>query len=297
MRQVTLQEFLSRCAEMEIRGDVHAGLLLCDQLLDKGVRGRFRAEVLRYKAIFMLTANEGWGAVAIGHLKEALPLTRRHPAARAALLNTLVVAYALAGSYAYARPYVEQFMTLAKAHSTTEVSRWTPKLWFNLGYCYDTAGRMEEAADSYVKAIETAHLAEGGFNLGYAKHNLVQVYLAMGRVEEAHALLQAARQHLDESRFGSFVLDQEAQCLLAMGQHESARQQCRLALAHPSCTERVQAEIHLTMARIAMADGSYREAVEYADSALALAIRFPVARLINRIERLRVELQGEKEVS
>lgn len=297
MRQVTLQEFLSRCGELEVRGDVHAGLLLCDQLLDAGVRGRFRAEILRYKAVFMLTANAGWGAVAIAHLKEALPLTRRHPAARAALLNMLVAAYALAGSYAYARPYVEQFMELAQSHATSDVCRWTPKLWFNLGYCYDTAGKLDLAADCYAKAIATADHAQGTFNPAFAKHNLVQVYLAAGRVDEAMVCLHEARQDLDDVRFGSHVLDQEAQCHLAAGRTESARQCCRRALAHVSCTDQVEAEVYLTMARVAMVEGSIDEAKEYADRAFGLAIRFPAARLVNRVEQLRVALEGEREVS
>lgn len=294
---MTLQEFLGQCQELESRGDVNAGLLLCDQLLDRGVRGRLRVNALRYKALFLMLANPGWVTVAVAHLKEALAMTRRHPAERGDILQVLVAVYAMAGSSDMARRYLDQFMALAGEAATDSILRLIPRIWFSMGYAYEAAGEYRNAEDAYRRSLEVVHLDSGRLTPALVKLNLAQVLVVLGNVDAAMPLLAESRLHLDLNRFGSFLMDEEAQCYLAKGRYEDAWRSCREALEHPSCTERIQAHVYFTMARVAYAQGRYQEAVDLAERALGLAIKNPVARLIQRIEVLRIDLSTKKEVS
>lgn len=280
------------------QGDLNAGLLLCDQLLDQGVRGRFRAEVLRYKALFMMRTHDGWALIAVAHLKEALALSRRSPGIRAKVLQTLVTVYAKSGSCDLARPYADQLLALAAETPAADIIRFVPRIWFAMGYGHEAVGEYQQAEEAYRKALETVDLdGDQKLTAAMVKFNLAQVLLALGKAAEAMDILTEVRPSLNLDRYGSHILDAEAQCLLAMEYYDQAMDLCQRALKHSSCSDRMAAHIYFTMARLFLAQGDYQQAVESAERALGLAIKNPVARLIYKIEALRIELSRKKEVS
>lgn len=293
---MTLQEFLDRCKALESEGNPTAGLLLCDELLAQGGRGRLYAQALRYKAVFLLIANQGWVLEAVGHLKEALGLTRAYPRDQAGILTTLIAAYGMFGSCDAARQYADKFCMLLDSKAGDQVREWTPKIWFNLGYAYDAAGEYALAAEAYLRALETAPQAGGKFNAGYAEHNLVQMYLHLDRIPDAQAMLNESRKHLDMNVFGGHSKDQEAQCLLRSGRYAEARAACRAALNHPSGTDELRAEALLTLARIEDAEGNSHSAFDCAQQAQDLAIRLPNPRLVHKIGGFQKSLRTREEV-
>lgn len=292
---MTLQLFLRQCQQWETERNLVAGLQACDDLLAGGARGRLRAAALRYKAVFLLMSNEAESGDAIGFIKEALDFARSHPGDRATLLSLLVGAYAVFGSCEFAHRHAMEFFSLSSTHATPDVLKWTPKVWFNLGYCYDAAGDFARAADAYERARDTADLAQGTFNPGVAEHNLVQMYLELGRVDDAWSSLAKAMSHLDFHGLEDYLKDQQAQCLLASGRAEEAEATCReaLALGH---SERVKPEAQFTLARAMLAQEMDEKALSTAEQALDLAISLPNPRLIHKIGGFLRTLRTRKEV-
>lgn len=294
---MTLQPFLRQCQQWETERNLVAGLQACDDLLAGGARGRLRAAALRYKAVFLLMSNEAESGDAIGFIKEALDVARNHPGDTASLLNLLVAAYAMFGSCDFAQRHAEQFQELALAHPQDDVRKWTPKVCFNMGYCYDTAGEYALAARAYERARDTASLARGEFNPGFAEHNLVQVYLELGRTDDAWSALSRARRHLAVLNDVDYDKDQEAQCLLAMGQVTEAEAACMQALSKVGGQAKVQVEVQFTLSRIALFRGQVERAQTTAEQALDLAIALPNQRLVHKIGGFLRTLRSGKEVS
>jgi len=245
----------------------------------------------------MMRINPGWTATAVSILKEVLSLSRRYPESKAAALQLLITAYAMAGNCDLARHYADQFTLLATNSPIEPVIQWTPRIWFTLGYGYEAVGEYSLSEEAYRKALSVVHLDTGRLTASMVQFNLAQVLLAEGKVDEALGLLTHARPGLNLDRYASDLLDTEAQCFILQGRIDRAWHACEEALAHPSCSDRVKAHVYFTMARVAAARGDQETAAEKAEAALTLAIKNPIARLLNRIEAFRVELSRKKEVS
>jgi len=293
---VTLQEFLARCSEFEESRDPASGLLLCEEFLATGVRGRSLAFCLRYKAVFLLRANLGWATEATVHLRQALELFKNDPVDQAPVLSTMITAYAMFGRFDMAYQYAGQFFELVEQNPDPEIRLYIPRVWFNLAYAYDAAGQYERAAEAYSQAYDEALIAPDKLNPGLAAHNLVQMLLELGRVDDALKMLQASKAHLEEGEVGSFMKNQEALYLLATGQIDDAGAACRDALAHPSCPERVRAEVLFTQARLAHALDAHQDRDRIANEALDIVIRLPHPRLSRKINMFAVAVRNREEV-
>lgn len=297
MPLVTLDQFLACCSEWVKNRAPAPGLAACDQVLDAGAEGRLLVAALRHKAGFLLMSNDGWALQAIGYLKEALEAAKAYPDEQGAILHTLVVAYSRMASYDQAQRHANTYFRLVARSADAAVSKWAPKVWFALGFAYDSAGVFDKAAEAYRQSREAALTNPEVFNPGLAEHNLVQVYLELGRADEAFHMLQESKAHLDSSAYGGHMKDQEAQCLLALGRYPEAEAACREALADSACTAEVRAEATLTLSRIRLEEGHLHEARVLADQALDLAIRLPSVRLVRKIEGVLRTLHSREEVS
>lgn len=294
---MTLQEFLDKCRTYESSRDPVAGLAYCDELLHtETVQGRLLAAALRYKAAFLLMCNQGWALTAIGHLKAVLETGSTYPFEAASALSTLVGAYATHGVYGSARKYADQYLAMAEANSEFEIRQYLPKVWFNLAYAYEAGGQFPLAVDAYKQSYEAALSMPEVFSPGRPAHNLVQVYLELGRVEDAMVWLQESKNHLDEAAVGSFMKNQEAWCLHAAGRYAEAEAACREALVHPSCNARVRAEVLFTQARVHLAEGRTQDAAQLASEAHNIAVHMPHPRLSHKVERFLLTLNAREEV-
>lgn len=294
-----LQDFLDRCREYELARNTAGGLQVCDQLLAREVKGRIRAAGLRQKAMFLLMTGEtGEKNVgeAVGNLVDALPLTVRYPADRAHVLHLLVTAFSHYGSWDIAQPRADEYFQLAAAEDDWEVRKWIPKVWFNLGYCYNVAKRYEDSAKAYTTAIETAGDNAAWFNPGVAEHNLVEVLLTLGQTHEALAMLSSAEKHLSPARWGARIREQEAECFLALGHPKEAFSAASDALTHLSCTNDVAADATFLLARAEYSLGRIEEADYLAKQAHDLAIQIPFTRVAWRISEFQKSLASRKEV-
>lgn len=293
---MTLQEFLDRCAQLKKSGNPAGCMAFCDEILAAEAKGRLRAPALRQKAVLLLASELG-AHDAITYLKAALTNSRSYPSDQPAILSTLISAYAMYGNHDDARQYADMYFRLAESSADPTVRQWVPKFWFNLGYAYETAAEHELAAEAYTNARETAHLAAGGFNRGLAENNLVQMYLELGRIEDAMLMMEAAKAHLgDVAEASPNLKDQEAQCLLAVGRLQEADAACLEALAHPECQKEVRAEALLTHARIQAAQGDVAQAITTAEQALDIARDVPNQRLIHKIGGFLATLRAREEV-
>lgn len=296
MPPVTLEEFLSYCEECVANRTPAAGLAACERVLADGAHGRLLVAALRYKAGFYVTANDGWGLLAVGYLLEALQATEDCSGDRAAVLHALVVAYSRLGVTDFAQQYADQYFEMAGRTPDLAVQRWAPKVWFALGYAYDAVEENAKAAECYRQAREIALALPGSFSAAIAANNLVQMYLADGRVDEAHLLLKESQAELDTDLYGGHSKDQEAQCLLAMKRTAEAEALCNEALTHSSSTDDVRVEAAFTLSRIRLEQGHIQEAKELATGALDLAMRLPNGRLMRKIEGLLMTLHTGEEV-
>jgi tetratricopeptide (TPR) repeat protein len=293
---VTLQEFLNRCSEWEKTNNPVAGLAACDQLLQQGAEGRLLIAALRYKAAFLLRAKQGDVAEVIGHLKEALDAAEAFPMDRPPVLMALVGAYTMSGCHRNAREFAEQYFCATVGSADPELCRWAPRIWFNLGYCYDSCSKIAEAIHCYSQARELGLQNPEWLNPGLPAHNLVQMYLELGKTADALAMLQEAQDQLDEAVWGAYWKDQQAQCLLALGRYAEAEAACREALAHSACDDTVTTEAHLTLARICLAQGQVDDATTYASTAYDLSVHLSDMRLFNKIEEFQSVLLTRGEV-
>jgi tetratricopeptide (TPR) repeat protein len=244
----------------------------------------------------LLRAKSGTVLEAVGYLKEALEAAEDFPIDQPAILMGLVGAHGMYGAIRNAREFAVQYFNLAAESSDPAVRSYLPKVWFNLGYCYDSASQFRDAVECYCRAHEIALQNPEWLNPGLPAHNLVQVYLELGRTDDALLMLQEARDHLEEAVWGAYWKDQQAQSLLALGWYQEAEAACGEALAHPACDETVLAEAHLTLARIYLAQNQVEEAITYANKAHDLSLNLLDTRLINKIEELQTALKTTEEV-
>lgn len=281
---------MDECLALAQRLDIAepaAGLLICDQVLERGAGKRLRAVALRYRAIFLLESNPSWAYEAVRHLQEALPLTQGYPADRAHVLHLLISACSLFSSVEYAQPYADEYLHLASETQDPEVTKWMPRIWFNLGYCYAGAREWGAAENAYGQAIASAGDDRRWFDPALAAFNLVRVLMEQGRISDAQRQLNATKSQL-AVQYRCHALEEEARLLLIQGERASAQTLCREILEDPACPATVRADALSTLARIAHADGRLSEADAHFAAAMDIAVRIPSSRLVSAITRLQL---------
>lgn len=296
MPQVTLEEFLSCCRELEAKRDHVAGLNACDQLLAQEPTGRILTAALRYRAVFTLQASQANVGKAIGNLVVALDSAADCPQDQPAILVTTIAAYGMHGSPEPAQRFADQYFELAALNRAPEIQQYMPKVWFNLGYAYDAALEYSQAVNAYCKSREAAIDMPGSFNQGLPEHNLVAMYLELGRVEDALAMLDESRNHLDHAVYGCLIRNNAAKCELALRRFQEAERYCEEALEHPSRDERGRAEVYFTMAQMQKVMGKLAEAGSWAQQALDIARSLPHPRLSHKVGGFLMALQQREEV-
>lgn len=265
--------------ELQERGDFGGVITECDRLLNTRLASVKKAVVLRHKGLALAKQSEGNLHLAVAAFREGLGYAKGHPDAEGPLLASLVAAYSLAGNCTQCREYLSALECLAETHASLRTA--IPYSLFNLGYAYDRAELLQEAASTYQRALD---LCSGQPMEASVANNLASVLVRIGRLDEFHHFLAIVKRH-GNTGFESVTLDSEAAYNLAVGDISAAKTKAIEALSHPSCDISAKGQITFTLARIALTEGDTEEALSLGLQAMAIGQSIPSSLIVDRAAR------------
>lgn len=123
-----------------------------------------------------------------------------------------------------------QALALTEATLDARAKKWLGALYNNIGWTYHDQGRYDEALAVFEKGLAWREAANQPRETRLAHWTVARTLRSLGRVNEA-LVLQRALEH-EWARAGeasSYVYEELAECLLALGQVEAARPYFALA--------------------------------------------------------------------
>lgn len=281
-----VEELIKQCEELLRESRFAAAALACDRALEAKASKSARCRLLLLKAEAVVAEDGRWGGPVIACLREALDLAGDDMELKARALVGCTAGYAALGSINHCRRHRDAYVQLMKSSPSAVLTKFYPRVEYNLAYANHEADRLDEAEDAYLltrRACQQSEDPETKARIPYIDHNLIDVFQEIGRHEEAKSLMDMSYPKLPENTFGAQIRNRRAIYALHAGDLDAAILWVESGLGHESCDTKTRAALTLTKAKVVLAHSQEVAARDYATSAMRLAAAARSSRLCSRV--------------